>query len=217
MGSKLKTAFLSHRTADTAAATRVAEVLQDAGHTVRFDDWVVRVGDSIIGFMNEVMASDALVPCLSDKGDGPCKRKEWQAYLHSTLRWGERGAHPPDRRHPARRARGAPRPVHRGAAPVLGGRGAAAPGRRMPTEGARTENETPSARRAMTRCVRCAGAAGTTRQTTWRRRSGSGTGPATGSGATRGPRQSLGRRCETTPHRSSPRAGSGRSRATPHP
>ncbi|GMV41946.1 MAG: hypothetical protein AMXMBFR64_36620 [Myxococcales bacterium] len=86
----MKTVFLSHRTADTAAATRVAEVLQDAGHIVRFDDWDVRVGDSIIGFMNDAMASDALVLCLSDKGDGPFMRREWQAYLHSMLQRGER-------------------------------------------------------------------------------------------------------------------------------
>lgn len=85
----MKTVFLSHRGADTAEAERVAERLRDAGHRVIFDHWDIRVGDSIIGFMNDALeAAEVLVLCLSDKGDGPFMRKEWQSFLHQQLESG---------------------------------------------------------------------------------------------------------------------------------
>jgi hypothetical protein len=79
--------FLSHRGADEVLAGRLAEALHGCGHEVWLDNWEIRVGDSIIGKMNEGMAdSTFLILCLSsDMSDAPWMDREWMSALADQL------------------------------------------------------------------------------------------------------------------------------------
>jgi hypothetical protein len=79
--------FISHRGADTALATRLAEKIREAGHDVWLDTWKIGLGDSIIGRMDEGLASAThVVLCLSSGGVGaPFIGREWMATLARQL------------------------------------------------------------------------------------------------------------------------------------
>lgn len=79
--------FVSHRSADTAQATRLAEELRARGHQVWLDAWEVKVGDSIIQRMDEGLAETAyLVLCYSDAGlSAPWMNREWMSALARQL------------------------------------------------------------------------------------------------------------------------------------
>jgi hypothetical protein len=79
----LASAFISHRGADSVEAGRLGAALADAGHEVRLDTWEIRVGDSIIGWMNEALRSSLfLILCYSKHGtEAPWMSREWQSGL----------------------------------------------------------------------------------------------------------------------------------------
>jgi hypothetical protein len=79
--------FISHRGADTALATRLAERLRAARHDVWLDAWEIGLGDSIIGRMDEGLASSTyVVLCLSADGvHAPFISREWMATLARQL------------------------------------------------------------------------------------------------------------------------------------
>ena len=61
--------FVSHRLSDTVEAARLAAELAAAGHDVRLAEWEVRVGDSILKWMDDrLQTSSYVVLCYSDAG-----------------------------------------------------------------------------------------------------------------------------------------------------
>jgi hypothetical protein len=83
----MATVFISHRRSDTEAAERLADALRAAGHQVWFDEWEIRLGDSIVGKMNEGLTQSAyLVLCFSDAGvEAPWISREWLSALAQQL------------------------------------------------------------------------------------------------------------------------------------
>jgi hypothetical protein len=79
--------FISHRKQDDAEATRLAEELKSAGHTVWLDEWEIGLGDSIVGKMNEGLTGAAyLVLCYSSAGvTSPWMSREWMSALARQL------------------------------------------------------------------------------------------------------------------------------------
>lgn len=79
--------FISHRGSDTAEAEKLARALKALGHVVRFDDWEVVTGDSILGWMEEATGSAGfLVLCYSAVGvDAPWVSREWLSALSRQL------------------------------------------------------------------------------------------------------------------------------------
>jgi hypothetical protein len=75
--------FISHRSADTAAAERLAQDIQEAGHHVWLDEWAIDIGDSIVKRMEEGLEGSAyLVLCYSDAGVmAPWISREWMSAL----------------------------------------------------------------------------------------------------------------------------------------
>ncbi len=74
--------FISHRTADMALATRLANEIKAAGHNVWLDDWEIGIGDSIIGKMNAGLRdAEYLVLCYSPLGvSSPWTAEEWESF-----------------------------------------------------------------------------------------------------------------------------------------
>lgn len=79
--------FVSHRGADAAEASRLADGLREAGHEVWLDEWATDIGDSIIGQMNDGLEGSAyLVLCYSDAGVmAPFISREWMSALARQL------------------------------------------------------------------------------------------------------------------------------------
>lgn len=79
--------FISHRKADDVEAERLSTELQNAGHQVWLDEWVINVGDSIVGRMNEGLEEAAyVVLCYSSSGvTSPWISQEWMASLARQL------------------------------------------------------------------------------------------------------------------------------------
>src|SRR5882672_4361776 len=79
--------FVSYRRGDSVVAERLAADLRSAGHDVWFDEWRIRPGDSIVGQINDGLASAAyLVLCCSPLGqNSPWMAQEWQSALARQL------------------------------------------------------------------------------------------------------------------------------------
>jgi hypothetical protein len=79
--------FISHRGCDLAPAERLAEDIERAGHNVWLDEWVIDIGDSIVGRIDGGLGGAAyLVLCYSDAGVmSPWISREWMATLHRQL------------------------------------------------------------------------------------------------------------------------------------
>lgn len=75
--------FISHRSADTAAAERLARDIEQAGHHVWLDEWAIDIGDSIVKRMEEGLEGSAyLILCYSDAGVmAPWISREWMSAL----------------------------------------------------------------------------------------------------------------------------------------
>jgi hypothetical protein len=83
----LATVFISHRDDDAVQAARLAKAIEAAGHIVRLDAWEIKVGDSIIQFMNDALtSSNYLVLGYSADGvNGPWISREWMPALAAEL------------------------------------------------------------------------------------------------------------------------------------
>jgi hypothetical protein len=79
--------FLSHRKADVAEATSLAEELRNLGHQVWFDEWEIAIGDSIVGKINEgLTGSTYLILCYSSSDVmAPWISREWMSALARQL------------------------------------------------------------------------------------------------------------------------------------
>lgn len=79
--------FVSHRCADSDAASRLADSLRKAGHDVWLDKWAIDIGDSIVERMNDGLEGSAyLVLCYSDSGVmSPWISREWMSALARQL------------------------------------------------------------------------------------------------------------------------------------
>lgn len=79
--------FISHRSADTAIAEKLARSIERAGHLVWFDLWDINLGDSIVGRMNEgLMGATYVIVCYSAAGiDTPWMGREWMSTLARQL------------------------------------------------------------------------------------------------------------------------------------
>lgn len=79
--------FVSHRTTDTAEATRLAGEISRAGHKVWIDAWELNIGDKIIERINDGLGdADYVVLCLSI--DGVMSKwisQEWMSTLARQL------------------------------------------------------------------------------------------------------------------------------------
>src|SRR4051812_39930426 len=75
--------FISHRSADTREAEKLAAALKLAGHTVWLDGWTIGIGDSIVGRMQEGLEGlNFLVLCYSSSGVmAPWISREWLSAL----------------------------------------------------------------------------------------------------------------------------------------
>jgi hypothetical protein len=79
--------FISHRSTDTSQAEKLASDLRNAGHWVWLDEWVIGLGDSITGKMNEGLSGSAyVVLCLSSSSvTSPWMSREWLSALARQL------------------------------------------------------------------------------------------------------------------------------------
>jgi hypothetical protein len=79
--------FVSHRSADTRAAERLAEELRARGHNVWLDLWEIRLGDSIIAKISEGLTRCShVILCYSDIGSmSPWMTREWMSALARQL------------------------------------------------------------------------------------------------------------------------------------
>lgn len=79
--------FVSHRGADIAKATKLAEEIQNAGHVVWLDAWELEVGDSIVKEINKGLAdAKYIVLCLSTYGvNSEWICSEWMSTLARQL------------------------------------------------------------------------------------------------------------------------------------
>lgn len=79
--------FISHRGEDIALAERLAMEVKEAGFEVWLDKWDIRVGDSIIGKINEGLENARyLVLCYSESRElSPWMNREWMAALAQQL------------------------------------------------------------------------------------------------------------------------------------
>lgn len=84
----MATVFISHRTADLPDAERLAADLTAAGHEVWIDAREIRVGDSIVGAINDGLTGvDYVVLCYSLHGvESPWMVREWASTVASQLR-----------------------------------------------------------------------------------------------------------------------------------
>ncbi len=79
--------FISHRRQDTALAERLAEEIRQAGFQVWFDEWNIRIGDSIVERINTGLENARyLILCYSDAGVlSPWMSREWMSALARQL------------------------------------------------------------------------------------------------------------------------------------
>ena len=80
-------AFISHRKQDAALAERLAEEIRQAGFQVWFDEWNIRIGDSIIERINAGLENARyLILCYSEAGVlSPWMSREWMSALARQL------------------------------------------------------------------------------------------------------------------------------------
>ncbi len=72
--------FISYRGIDTGAAVKLAEALRAAGHAVDFAEWDLGIGDSIVGWANQVLGDARFVVlCLSSSGLSDWVNAEWMS------------------------------------------------------------------------------------------------------------------------------------------
>ena len=64
-------------------AMRLAKDLEEKGHKVWLDEWDIRIGDSVVGRINEgLIGASYVVLCYSDSGvNSPWMSREWMAAL----------------------------------------------------------------------------------------------------------------------------------------
>lgn len=79
--------FISHSVRDVIEAERLAVEVRRAGHRVWLDAWQVQLGDSIVGRINEGLASAGyVVLCCSAAGvESPWMSREWMSALARQL------------------------------------------------------------------------------------------------------------------------------------
>nr|VFK57670.1 MAG: TIR domain-containing protein [Candidatus Kentron sp. TUN] len=78
--------FLSHRKVDAVQAERLAEELKTAGHEVWFDEWKIRIGDSIVRRVEEgISGMSYLILCYSASGMSDWVDREWMSTLARQL------------------------------------------------------------------------------------------------------------------------------------
>ena len=79
--------FVSYRASDEVPAEQLATELRARGHQVRFDLWDMKVGDSVVGLLNDgLFACTHLVLCFSAKGwSGRWMNREWMSALARQL------------------------------------------------------------------------------------------------------------------------------------
>jgi TIR domain-containing protein len=84
--AKMASVFISYRGKDARKAKRLAERITRAGHKVWLDQWRIKIGDSIVGSIDEGLAkADYLVLCYSSAGGSPWWETEWQSTLARQL------------------------------------------------------------------------------------------------------------------------------------
>jgi TIR domain len=79
--------FISHRGADSDLAEKLAQSIKSCGrYEVWFDAWDVKIGDSIVGKINDGLTGNiALILCLSSSGSSPWMDTEWMSLLARQL------------------------------------------------------------------------------------------------------------------------------------
>jgi hypothetical protein len=84
--STMANVFISHRSADTALAEKLAIEIRMASHTVWLDTWEIAIGDQIVEKMNEGLTGPTyLVLCYSALGMAPWMNIEWTSTLARQL------------------------------------------------------------------------------------------------------------------------------------
>ena len=80
--------FVSYRSEDVDAARQLAVAVQARGHEVWFDEWEIKIGDSIIGKIDSgTEAIDFLILCYSGAGvHSPWMGREWMSTLARQLK-----------------------------------------------------------------------------------------------------------------------------------
>src|SRR5689334_3489673 len=80
---RMAAVFVSHRSADGAAAEQLANHMLAVGHKVWLDLWNVNLGDSIVERMNEGLAAAShVLVCWSSYGNlAPWFSREWMSAL----------------------------------------------------------------------------------------------------------------------------------------
>nr|VFJ89793.1 MAG: TIR domain-containing protein [Candidatus Kentron sp. H]VFJ91348.1 MAG: TIR domain-containing protein [Candidatus Kentron sp. H]VFJ97873.1 MAG: TIR domain-containing protein [Candidatus Kentron sp. H] len=78
--------FISHRKVDAPRAECPVHELTAAGHDVRFDEWWIDIGDSIVERINQGLEGMSYpVLCYSAVGLSPCVNREWMPILARQL------------------------------------------------------------------------------------------------------------------------------------
>jgi TIR domain len=78
--------FVSHRTVDSILAERLAREIEQAGHSVWFDEWTIGIGDSIVARVEEGLEGIGyLVLCYSAAGMSDWVNREWMSALARQL------------------------------------------------------------------------------------------------------------------------------------
>ena len=79
--------FISHRGCEIDLAERLAlDLKRKGGHQVWFDAWNIKVGETIVGRINEGLSGEvALVLCLSKLGLSDWMNTEWMSTLARQL------------------------------------------------------------------------------------------------------------------------------------
>ncbi|AUG75696.1 hypothetical protein CFP65_0747 [Kitasatospora sp. MMS16-BH015] len=79
--------FISHRGADSAEAEKLGAELVARGHRIKLDVLDVKIGDSVVGWMDEgLTVATHVVVCYSDAGVlAPWMSREWMSTLARQL------------------------------------------------------------------------------------------------------------------------------------
>jgi TIR domain len=79
--------FVSYRLSDAEQARTLAEAVRDAGHSVWLDEWMIDLGDSIVGRIEDGLEGASYVLlCYSDSGvSSPWMSREWMSTLARQL------------------------------------------------------------------------------------------------------------------------------------
>jgi len=78
--------FVSHRKVDSILAERLAQEIEQAGHSVWFDEWTIGIGDSIVARVDEGLGGIGyLILCYSASGMSDWVNREWMSALARQL------------------------------------------------------------------------------------------------------------------------------------